>query len=59
MTKVRLPDAPGPRSNSKPRPRYGIVMEPPFALPGFLYVEKDNGECWWVPERICVVEEEF
>ncbi len=53
--KVVLPDAPGPRKNSKPRKRYGTLKPSPWRMPGYLFVEKDDGKCWWVPEGICEV----
>lgn len=51
--RIRLPDSPGPRRNSKPRERYGIVKDPPWNMPGYLYVLKDDGKCWWVLKSIC------
>ena len=58
MTRVRLPDDPGPRANSKPRERYGVLQPEPFKLPGYVFVEKPEGGCWWVPEKCCEVVEQ-
>lgn len=51
--RIRLPDAPSPRANSKPRPRYGIVLESPWRMPGYVLVQKPEGGSWWVPEKLC------
>ena len=57
MTRIRLPDAVGPRKNSKPRQRYGTLKEAPWSMPGYLFVEKPEGGCWWVLEGCCEVVE--
>ena len=55
--KVRLPDDPGPRSNSKPRERYGILRESSWDMPGYWFVEKPEGGCWWVLKECCEIVE--
>ena len=53
-TTVRLPDEPPARKGAKPKPRTAIVVKPPFALAGYLLVEKcDRPGQWWIPARLC------
>ena len=58
LHRVRLPDIPGPRKNSRPKQRHGWTVTEPFALPGRVLVLKDGAD-WplWVPEGLVSITE--